>query len=344
MEREGKNSGARPAAAAGPPAGERLTVTAGAADAGDRLDRVLARGLPGLSRSRLKALILEGRVAAGGATIEEPATRVKPGQTFAIIVPEPSPASPEAQPLPLAIVYEDDDLIVLDKPAGLVVHPAPGHPDLTLVNALLAHCGETLSGVGGVRRPGIVHRLDKDTSGLMVTAKNDRAHAALAAQFKARRVARAYTALVWGVPRTARGVVEAPIGRSPRNRKKMAVVRRGGRPALTRWRVVRAYGPAARLECRLGSGRTHQIRVHLAHMGHPVMGDRVYGGGAGRAALRGLGAEARERIGACLRILGRQALHAHLIGFDHPRTGKRLTFESPLPEDMAGLVDCLESL
>ncbi len=318
----------------------RLSVRAGAGDAGRRLDRVLAAAASGLSRSRLKALILDGRVASAGRTISDPDYRVKFDQTFAIIVPEAVSPVPQGQDIALAIVFEDEDLIVVDKPAGLVVHPAPGNPDRTLVNALIAHCGEGLSGIGGVRRPGIVHRLDKGTSGLMVAAKHDRAHAQLVRQFAGRRVARAYTALAWGVPSPRRGEISGAIGRNPRNRKKMAVVSRGGRPALTRYRVERDYGGAAsRLECRLATGRTHQIRVHLAWRGHAVIGDRTYGR-VSQARLAALPPAVRAPIEA----LGRQALHAHLIGFEHPISGESLTFRSRLPADIEAVAACLEDM
>ena len=274
--------------------GERRIVTAAHDAAGDRIDRVLARALA-LSRTRVKRLIETGSVslARPGAarTIEEPSYKIKPGQSFAVIVPESADPVPAGEPLPLAVRFEDDDLIVIDKQAGLVVHPAPGNPDGTLVNALIAHCGESLSGIGGVRRPGIVHRLDKLTSGLMVAAKNDRSHRSLARQFKARSIARAYTAFAWGAPAGAEGEIEGNIGRHARNRKKMAVLASGGRAALTRWRVVRRFGGrASRLDCRLATGRTHQIRVHLAARGLPVIGDSVYGGGLTQPRGRALGA------------------------------------------------------
>ena len=330
-----------------PRVGRRLSVTATAGDAGTRIDRVLAAHCPTLSRARLQALIREGRVRHAGATISEPSARVKAGQTFAIIVPETAPPIPQGQPIGLTIIFEDEHLIVIDKPAGLVVHPAPGNPDATLVNALIAHCGASLSGIGGVRRPGIVHRLDKDTSGLMVAAKTDAAHAGLSAQFAARSIARAYTAVVWGVPRLAEGAYRGNIGRSPRNRKKMAVLTTGGRTALTRYRVVARYGPArgavaghlaSRLECRLATGRTHQIRVHLAHAGHPVIGDPVYGG------RRGRGGRLEPALRTAAETMDRQALHAHLIGFKHPVTGENFRFESDLPRDINRLINLLEEL
>ena len=321
--------------------GERHLVPAEAPDAGQRVDRLLASRLPQFSRSRLKRLIETGCLTAGGATIKEPSYRVKPGQTFAIFVPETVPATLEAQPIDLAVVYEDPDIIVIDKPAGLVVHPAPGNPDRTLVNALLAHCGEGLTGIGGTQRPGIVHRLDKGTSGLMVAAKTQVAHQSLVAQFTSRSIERAYAALVWGVPSPSTGEIAGNIGRSPRNRKKMAVLKRGGRPAVTRYRVRKALagGAVSLLECRLLTGRTHQIRVHLAERGHPVVGDPLYGR-TSRARLGALPAPPRARVEA----LGRQALHAVTLGFDHPARGERLRFQSQLPEDLRGLINSLEVL
>jgi len=322
----------------------RLSVTAGADEAGRRLDRVLAAALPELSRSRLKALILEGRVAVAGAgagaVISEPSRRVKPGERFDVTVPAPTPAVPAAQAMPLEILFEDDHLIVIVKPAGLTVHPAAGNPDRTLVNALIAHCGASLSGIGGVARPGIVHRLDKDTSGVMVAAKTDRAHAALSQQFARHTIERAYLALVRGVPRPAAGRIEGTIGRSTRDRKKMAVVTRGGKAAATRYRVLRRYAAAASLvECRLETGRTHQIRVHMAHAGHPVLGDPVYG----RARHRGA-AEFPPSVRKVVEAFRRQALHAAVLGFDHPATGRRVRFEAPVPADFSSLINSLERI
>lgn len=308
-----------------------------APEAGERLDRVLASRLQ-LSRSRLKALIEAGHVAADGATIRDPSAKVKPGQAFVVEVPPPEPDRPEPQAIPLDIRYEDEHLLVLEKPAGLVVHPAPGNPDLTLVNALLAHCGEALSGIGGVKRPGIVHRLDKDTSGLMVVAKSELAQNKLAAAFAAREIDRAYLALVWGVPLPRVGEITGNIGRSRTNRQKMAVVASGGKPAITRYKVLKEWqGLAALVECRLATGRTHQIRVHLAAKGHPLVGDPVYG--SGRQARRAAGP-----AGAALARFPRQALHAYRLGFVHPATGERLAFESELPADMAAMLRELETL
>ena len=319
--------------------GTRHQVTA--SDPGGRLDRLLADGLPAYSRSRMKSLIEGGRVTCAGETITDPSYRVKHGQNFAIFIPEAAPATPLPQAIPLTIVHEDEDLIVIDKPADMVVHPAPGHPDGTLVNALLAHCGDSLSGIGGVKRPGIVHRLDKDTSGLIVVAKNDAAHEGLSAQFEARTIERAYAALVWGVPRPAKGEIEGNIGRSPHHRQKMTVRREGGRYALTRYAVVKRFGTVASLvECRLATGRTHQIRVHLSHKGHPVMGDTLYGGGMTAARRRDAGTEVEQLISS----LERQALHAKLLGFRHPGTGKQHRFESNIPREINALICSLEKI
>ncbi len=349
------------------PGAARHHVRIGDAEAGRRLDRVLADALPELSRTRVKALIEQGRVSRldaasepggepGAATIDEPSRRVKSGQTFAVIVPDAEPPRPLPQDIALRVIHEDDDLLVIDKPAGLVVHPAPGNPDGTLVNALIAHCGDGLSGIGGVRRPGIVHRLDKETSGLMVVAKNDRAHAGLAAQFEARAIERAYHAVVWGAPAAASGTIEGNIGRSPRNRKKMAVVARGGKPALTRWRLVRRIGNpvshgatgrssvatpvASILECRLATGRTHQIRVHLAHRGMAVIGDRAYGGRLTPARRRAIGEDARAAVSA----LTRHALDAYSIGFVHPVSGEMHRYSHDGPKELKELIDLLDRI
>jgi 23S rRNA pseudouridine1911/1915/1917 synthase len=321
---------------------ERCTVAP--ADAGARLDRFLADALATapvtLSRSRIKALLQGGMVSKNGATITDPSHRVKPDETYTVRLPPPEDATAQPQDIALTVVYEDADLLVIDKPAGLVVHPGPGQPDKTLVNALLAHCGASLSGVGGVRRPGIVHRLDKDTSGLIVVAKNDETHHALSAQFAGRTIERAYLAVVWGVPTPLTGRIEGNIGRHPRQRKKMAVVGdERGKPAATNYRVLKRFGDGASLiECRLETGRTHQIRVHLDHIGHPLIGDPVYG--------RRTPARAKELPPGtedAVRAFSRQALHARVIGFDHPRTGERLKFESKPPHDMETLVRLLES-
>jgi 23S rRNA pseudouridine1911/1915/1917 synthase len=316
----------------------RYEVTTEPPDGGTRLDRLLALHLPQLSRSRVKALIVAGHVAADGATITDPSHRVKAGQTFALTVPEARPAKPQAQSIALDVVYEDSDLIVVNKPAGMVIHPGPGNPDGTLVNALIAHCGGSLSGIGGELRPGIVHRLDKDTSGLIVAAKNDRTHRALSTAFAAHDIERAYLAIVWGVPAPAAGEIGGNIGRHPTNRKKMAVVARGGKAALTRYRVLRRLGAAASLvECRLATGRTHQIRVHMAAIRHPVMGDPVYG----RMT------EARSRVLSdgtitAIQRFHRQALHAYLLGFKHPSNATLVRWEAEMPSDMKALLRDLE--
>lgn len=312
-------------------------------DGGLRLDRFLAGRLPDLSRSRLADLIRQGQVASGGHTIIEPSHRVKPGEAFRVALPEPVPAQPVGEDIPLAIRYEDEQIIVIDKPAGLVAHPAAGHWTGTLVNALIAHCGDSLSGVGGVRRPGIVHRLDKDTTGLMVVAKTDAAHKALAAQFadhgREGPLDRRYLALVWGAPPRPQGEVAARIARDPHNRLKMKVVREGGKEALTHYRVTETFCEnkvkkgssvvASLVECLLKTGRTHQIRVHMAHLACPVVGDPTYSSGF-HSKNRALPDPVRSAIMA----LDRQALHAWVLGFAHPTTGKPMRFESPVPDDM----------
>jgi 23S rRNA pseudouridine1911/1915/1917 synthase len=306
-------------------------------ESGIRLDRWLASHVAGQSRARLKTLIQEGRVALeNGRTVSDPSQGVKPGQRFVLTVPPPEPATPAPEKIPLAVVYEDDDVIVVDKPAGLVVHPAPGNARGTLVNALLEHCGDSLSGIGGVRRPGIVHRLDKDTSGLLVVAKTDAAHRALVEDFGTRQVQRVYQAVVWGVPAPRAGTIETNIGRSTRDRKKMAVTKGNGRAALTRYKVVEAFGDlAALVECRLGTGRTHQIRVHLAHLGHPVVGDATYG----RPPLAKL--RPWPEVKKAADSLGRQALHAGFLGFKHPTRGVDLSFTSDLPLELEQLIATL---
>ncbi|QEX18791.1 pseudouridine synthase [Hypericibacter terrae] len=307
---------------------------------GERVDRALAARLPDLSRSRLKSLIEEGRVQSGERTISDPSQRVKPGQNFVISIPDATAPEPLAEDIPLVVRYEDDALIVIDKPAGMVVHPAPGNEGATLVNALIAHCGASLSGIGGVRRPGIVHRLDKDTSGLLVAAKHDIAHRKLAADFASHDIERAYQAVVWGVPAKKSGEIEGNIGRHPVHRKKMTVLARGGKPALTRYRVLKSFGRLASLvECRLATGRTHQIRVHLASIGHPLLGDPTYGR-ATPARLNALPPKVRAVVAG----FKRQALHAWLLGFEHPVTGEVLRWESPLPSDMQALISSLESI
>jgi 23S rRNA pseudouridine1911/1915/1917 synthase len=318
---------------------EKLVVAAD--EAGERLDRVLAHRVAELSRSRHKALILAGRVAIDGATIRDPGHRVNAGATIVLDLPPAGEVAIAPEAIPLDVVFEDADIIVIDKPAGLVVHPAAGNWTGTLVNALVAHCGASLSGVGGVQRPGIVHRLDKDTSGLMVVAKTERAHRALSRQFadhgRSKALRRGYLAFVWGAPERPRGTIDKPIGRHPRLRERRAV-RGGGRAAVTHWEVLERYlgrdgAPVASLmTCRLETGRTHQIRVHLASIGHPLLGDDVYGGGFKTKANQ-LSAEAK----AALVALGRQALHAYLLAVEHPSQGTNLEFRSELPDDLSRL-------
>ncbi|HYD65823.1 RluA family pseudouridine synthase [Azospirillum sp.] len=327
------------------PEGTRHTVAVPPEAAGDRLDKVLAAAVPDLSRSRAQALLEQGHVRSDGRTITDASQRVKPGQTFEVLVPAAEPAVPEAQEIPLTVVHEDADVLVLDKPPGLVVHPAAGNADGTLVNALLAHCGDSLSGIGGVRRPGIVHRLDKDTSGLMVVAKNDRAHHALTEQFSDRSLSRTYQALVWGVPSPKQGRIEGNIGRHPTDRKRMAVLESGGKHAATRYRVLRAFGrTAALVECTLETGRTHQIRVHMAHIGHPVVGDPLYGRGRAARAGGAHASNAPEPQRGALVGFPRQALHAVGIAFRHPASGESVRFGVGLPADIADLIAALEGL
>jgi len=294
---------------------------------GWRLDRALAAAIPTLSRERLKALISSGAVTLAGQLVRDPATRLTGACEVVVMIPRAAPPTNAAQDIPLAVVYEDEHLIVIDKPAGLVVHPACGNPDGTLVNALLHHCQGSLSGIGGVERPGIVHRIDKDTSGLMVAAKTDRAHTGLAAQFARHSIDRRYQAIVAGRPRPAAGRIETNLGRSPSNRKKMAVVGAGqGKHAVTHYATLTPLDGAALVECRLETGRTHQVRVHMTSIGHPLLGDPVYG--RPDAGLRNL----LSRL-----AFKRQALHAARLGFVHPVTSQSLAFDSNIPADMQDL-------
>jgi 23S rRNA pseudouridine1911/1915/1917 synthase len=301
------------------------------AHAGWRLDRALASAVPTLSRERLKTLIRSGAVEAKAGPVRDPSAKVKGDERLRVAVPEPVPAHNEPQDIPLKIVFEDEHLLVVDKPAGLVVHPAAGNFDGTLVNALLHHCAGKLSGIGGVARPGIVHRIDKDTSGLLVVAKTDVAHEGLAKQFAAHSIDRRYLAIVSGVPKTKEGSVDAPLARSATNRKKIAIVEGGrGKRAVTHWRRLDVLKDAALVECRLETGRTHQVRVHMASIGHPLVGDPVYGRSA-------------RTLGKVLKELGfhRQALHAAELGFTHPVSKRRLSFSSPMPPDMQELMAAL---
>ena len=326
----------------------RHELTVGAEDAGVRLDKYLSIRLPDISRSRLHALIQAGHVSHEGAALSEPSHRVKPGAVFRVDVPPAEPATPQAEDIELTVVFEDAHVIVIDKPAGLVVHPAAGHATGTLVNALIAHCGDSLSGIGGVKRPGIVHRLDKDTSGLLVVAKTDAAHKSLCEQFAAHgrdgRLHRAYLAIVWGLPKPKAGRIEASLGRKATNRTKMAVMRREeeGRPSITHYEVIARLpkgdekSVASLVRCTLETGRTHQVRVHLAHIGHPLLGDATYGAGF-LSSTRKLPPAAQNALGA----LGRQALHAAELSFEHPKTHKIMNFKSKLPEDMDILLRAL---
>jgi 23S rRNA pseudouridine1911/1915/1917 synthase len=302
------------------------------AHAGWRLDRALADALPTLSRERLKVLVKSGALSASGVLHRDPAAKVRGDEAFSLSVPAPTPAHNEAQAIPLDIVFEDEHLLVVDKPAGLVVHPAAGNRDGTLVNALLHHCGGSLSGIGGVARPGIVHRIDKDTSGLLLVAKTDRAHERLSRQFADHSIHRRYAAIVSGVPNLAGGIVDAPLARSSSDRKKVAIVEDGrGKRAVTHWRLRTPLRDAALVECRLETGRTHQVRVHMASIGHPLLGDPVYG------------RSPKQKQRELLARLGfkRQALHAEALGFVHPVTKARLSFESALPSDMQELFSAL---
>ncbi|MEO5972828.1 MAG: RluA family pseudouridine synthase [Sphingomicrobium sp.] len=299
--------------------------------AGWRLDRALAAALPKLSRERLKALIRAGALETGGAALRDPAIKVRGDERFRLSVPEPLPAHNEAQDIPLTVVFEDEHLLVVDKPAGLVVHPAAGNFDGTLVNALLHHCGPSLSGIGGVARPGIVHRIDKDTSGLLVVAKTDVTHVGLARQFAAHSIDRRYLALIAGVPRTIEGKVDAPLARSASDRKKIAIVEGvRGKRAVTHWKRLELLNGAALVECSLETGRTHQVRVHMASIGHPLLGDPVYGG---------TGKTHREILKSL--NFNRQALHAATLGFSHPVTKERMSFSSAMPSDMQELFTAL---
>ncbi|PPQ28117.1 RluA family pseudouridine synthase [Rhodopila globiformis] len=320
------------------PASGPFRVTATAAHAGQRVDRFIAEAIGTMSRSRVKTLIDESRLRSDQGLVTQPAEPVRAGGIYILDIPPPLPATPQPQDIPFTVLYEDDDLIVLDKPAGLVVHPAPGNQDGTLVNALLAHCGPGFIGIGAERRPGIVHRLDKDTSGVMVVAKTQLANDVLTNAFATRDLERSYVALCWGLPIPPGGEIEGAIGRDKRDRKRMALVAHGGKPALTRYRTLRAWGTSlALLECRLATGRTHQIRVHLSASGHPVVGDPLY--------IRRVPAAAKtvpQPLRGELLDFPRQALHAASLGFAHPRTGATLSFQAAIPDDMAALINHID--
>ena len=310
---------------------QTIDVRLEATHAGWRLDRALAVVVPTLSRERLKSLIRSGAVESGGKAVRDPAIKVRGGESLSVAVPEPQPAHNIAQDIPLSIVFEDEHLLVIEKPAGLVVHPAAGNLDGTLVNALLHHCAGQLSGIGGVARPGIVHRIDKDTSGLLVVAKTDVAHEGLAKQFAAHSIDRRYLAILSGVPKASHGTVDAPLARSSTNRKKIAIVEgKRGKRAVTHWKRLAPLRDAALVECRLETGRTHQVRVHMASFGHPLLGDPVYG-------------RTGKTHGKLLKelVFHRQALHATELGFTHPVTKRRLSFSSPMPADMQELFNAL---
>ena len=308
-----------------------------------RLDKFLSTQFADFTRARFQKLIADGHVSVDGKVMDDSGFKLKPGQQVVVTVPEAAPAEPQGEAIALDIIYEDKHLIVINKPAGLVVHPGAGNETGTLVNALIAHCGDSLSGIGGVKRPGIVHRLDKDTSGLLVVAKNDKAHASLSEQFAAHgrdgRLEREYLAFVWGRPERRAGMIKTSIGRSSANRQKMAVSNSGdAREAITHFTVEETFPAASLLRCRLETGRTHQIRVHMAHIGHPLLGDDVYGGG-----FKSSKSKLSDAAVNSLSYLKGQALHATILGFDHPVTGKHLRFEAPLPKALAHLHADLKS-
>ena len=303
-----------------------------------RIDKFLVARLS-LTRTRIKALMDQKMLILCGEIVTTASRKVREGDVFRLTLPDVIEAIPQAEDIPLSIMYEDADLLVLNKPAGLVVHPAPGHYKSTLVNALLAHCGNSLSGIGGVRRPGIVHRLDKETSGLMVVAKNDQTHQGLSAQFANRTLSRSYQAFVWGIPQPRQGIIEGDIGRSPHNRQKMAVVTKQGRPAITQYQIIKRFFAKedvsqgiSLIQCDLMTGRTHQIRVHMAHVGHPLVGDPVYGR---------IPKWAKKAFDPTVLTFPRQALHAFRLTFVHPGTKEVMTFEAPLPQDLETLASAL---
>ena len=316
---------------------EQISIEISEEQAGKRLDKALSDNLPDMSRARLQMLMAEGHVSMNGKTVSSASSKVKGGEKFTIVIPPAEDPEPEGQNIPIDIVYEDTDLLVINKAPDMVVHPAAGHVDGTLVNALIHHCGDELSGIGGVKRPGIVHRLDKETSGLMLVAKNDKAHKNLSKQLSKRTLSRVYHCFVWGMLNPRQGIIETQLGRDPRDRKKRAVVLSGGKDAVTEYKMLKQYGTlASKVECRLHSGRTHQIRVHMAHIKHWLIGDNAYGRPHLNKFLRGrinLTSDLADVLGA----FPRQALHAAEIGFIHPTTGDEMRFTSDYPQDMQKL-------
>jgi 23S rRNA pseudouridine1911/1915/1917 synthase len=317
-------------------------IPVGDTETGMRLDKFLTAHMHEFSRSRVQALIEGGHVSYHGTIMSDPAAKVRRGLEYTVSIPDVAPTHHVAQAIPLDIMYEDEHLLVLNKPAGLTVHPGAGNPDNTLVNALLAHCGESLSGIGGVARPGIVHRIDKETSGLLVVAKNDAAHINLSEQLATRSLKRTYAAIVWGAPKPASGTITGNIGRSFSNRQKMTVVKTGGKEARTHYKVLGSYsGLFSMMECNLDTGRTHQIRVHMTHIGHPLVGDPVYG----PSTKQKLASNAYKSVPAAaktaLLTFNRQALHAKALDLVHPATHKKMQFTCPLPADMEALLAAL---
>ena len=312
--------------------------TVGDSEAGQRLDKFLAARLPECSRARIQSLLDQGQLAPAA----DASTKIKPGQVYRLTIPDTVPSHIEAQDIPLDIIFEDEHLLVINKPAGLTVHPAPGNRDGTLVNALLAHCGESLSGIGGVARPGIVHRIDKDTSGLLGVAKHDAAHAHLSAQLAQRTLKRTYAAILWGTPKDANGTITGNIGRSPANRQKMAVVKTGGKPAVTHYKTLENFSIATLVECNLETGRTHQIRVHCAHMGNPLVGDPVYGQSTAARLKQNIYKSLSSETRAGLLAFNRQALHARALGLIHPVTNTPMHFECEIADDIKHLIDALQ--
>jgi 23S rRNA pseudouridine1911/1915/1917 synthase len=311
----------------------------GSEDSGIRLDKFLAAQMPEFSRARIQSLLEQGMVKPALSA----SAKTKAGQEFSVTIPEVEPSHMPAQAMDLDIVHEDGHILVINKPVGLTVHPAPGNRDKTLVNALLAHCGKSLSGIGGVARPGIVHRIDKDTSGLLVVAKNDAAHHHLSAQLAGHTLGRTYNAIVWGVPKAQSGTITGNIGRSPTNRQKMAVVKTGGKPAVTHYSTLSSLHStlATLVECRLETGRTHQIRVHFAHIGNPLLGDPAYGQSSASRIRQNIYKNLPEEMRAAILAFNRQALHARELRLIHPATGKEMKFSCPLPEDMEEILKAL---